>query len=89
MLAYRKRSEHSSFGYHNDGSVYHGSASAGIKFGPRFGENDTVGCGVDFMSRSLFFTRNGVFLGKAFEGKVPDPDISEAVVVAPGSIPTA
>ncbi|KER22519.1 hypothetical protein T265_09413 [Opisthorchis viverrini] len=64
-------SEHSSFGYHNDGSVYHGSASAGIKFGPRFGENDTVGCGVDFMSRSLFFTRNGVFLGKAFEGKVP------------------
>ncbi|GAA51888.1 Ran-binding protein 10 [Clonorchis sinensis] len=71
MLAYRTRSEHSSFGYHNDGSVYHGSASAGIKFGPRFGENDTVGCGVDFMSRSLFFTRNGVFLGKAFEGKVP------------------
>ncbi|KAF5398111.1 hypothetical protein PHET_08236 [Paragonimus heterotremus] len=63
--------EHSSFGYHNDGSVYHGSSSSGLKFGPRIVENDTVGCGIDFMSRSLFFTRNGIFLGKAFEGKIP------------------
>ncbi|THD25389.1 Ran-binding protein 9 [Fasciola hepatica] len=63
--------EHSSFAYHSDGSVFHGSPTLSTKFGPRFAENDTVGCGVDFISRSLFFTRNGVFLGKAFEGKIP------------------
>lgn len=64
-------SEHSSFGYNNDGSICHGSTTSSTKFGPRIVENDTVGCGVDFMSRSLFFTRNGIFLGKAFEGKIP------------------
>ncbi|VDP87126.1 unnamed protein product [Echinostoma caproni] len=63
--------EHSSFAYHSDGSVFHGSPTLSSKFGPRFAENDTVGCGVDFISRSLFFTRNGVFLGKAFEGEIP------------------
>ncbi|KAK4474421.1 hypothetical protein MN116_001578 [Schistosoma mekongi] len=64
-------SENNSFGYQSDGCVYHGSPTSFTKFGPRFNENDIIGCGVDFLSQSLFFTRNGVFLGKAFEGKVP------------------
>lgn len=54
-----------------DGCVYHGSSSVSTKFGPRINENDVIGCGVDFLSQSLFFTRNGIFLGKAFEGIVP------------------
>lgn len=64
-------SENNSFGYQSDGCVYHGSPTLSTKFGPRFNENDIIGCGVDFLSQSLFFTRNGIFLGKAFEGKVP------------------
>ncbi|CAH8638455.1 unnamed protein product [Heterobilharzia americana] len=64
-------SENNSFGYQMDGCVYHGSPTSSTKFGPRFSENDIIGCGVDFLSQSLFFTRNGIFLGKAFEGKVP------------------
>uniref|UniRef100_A0A0X3P5V6 Ran-binding protein 10 n=1 Tax=Schistocephalus solidus TaxID=70667 RepID=A0A0X3P5V6_SCHSO len=59
-----------SFGYHSDGSIYNGSQSNSIKFGPTFSESDTIGCGVDLIKKSLFFTRNGIFLGKAFEGKI-------------------
>nr|CAH8872454.1 unnamed protein product [Trichobilharzia regenti] len=64
-------SENNSFGYQTDGYAYHGSSNSTTKLGPRFGENDVIGCGVDFLSHSLFFTRNGVFLGRAFEGKLP------------------
>lgn len=35
-------------------------------FGPNFGFNDTVGCGLDYSNRSIFFTLNGKFLGTAF-----------------------
>ncbi|VDM35155.1 unnamed protein product [Hydatigera taeniaeformis] len=59
----------SSFGYHSDGSLYHHTTAT--PFGPKFCEQDVIGCGVDLMSKSLFYTRNGEFLGKAFEGKLP------------------
>ncbi|VDL88770.1 unnamed protein product [Schistocephalus solidus] len=57
-----------SFGYHSDGSIYNGSQSNSIKFGPTFSESDTIGCGVDLIKKSLFFTRNGIFLGKVSTG---------------------
>nr|CDS18738.1 ran binding protein 9 [Echinococcus granulosus] len=59
----------SSFGYHSDGSLYHHTTPT--PFGPKFCEQDIIGCGVDLITKSLFYTRNGEFLGKAFEGKLP------------------
>uniref|UniRef100_A0A7S1BYK4 B30.2/SPRY domain-containing protein n=1 Tax=Corethron hystrix TaxID=216773 RepID=A0A7S1BYK4_9STRA len=58
------------FGYDgNNGTIFHmrsrtkrESAEA-----PRFGVGDTVGCGIDYASRSMFFTLNGYFL-QAFLG---------------------
>jgi SPRY domain len=67
-----------SYGYHGDnGHAYHGSGGQrrrrrqldgeDLAFGPKYGVNDTVGCGIDYHKRSIFFTFNGTFLGYAFQ----------------------
>lgn len=57
-----------SFGYHSDdGGIYHNQGQMVRKYGPTFGAGDTVGCGVDYQRRAIFFTLNGKFLGYAFE----------------------
>lgn len=60
-----------SFGYHgNDGSIYYSSSDSTIvvntKYGSKFNMNDTIGCGIDYNKRSIFFTLNGIFNGYAF-----------------------
>lgn len=71
-----------SYGYHSDdGKAYHGNHDLSATNGHRrpediaydshpysstFGANDTVGCGIDYHNRSIFFTKNGEFLGHAF-----------------------
>jgi hypothetical protein len=53
-----------SYGYHgDDGGIFHGSGYRTRCFGPAFGEGDTVGCGIDYIARGIFFTLNGKFLG--------------------------
>jgi len=60
-----------SFGYHgDDGRLYHNTAflpDGSLPRWPTFGVGDTVGCGLDYRNDGIFFTRNGVFLGYAFE----------------------
>ncbi|CAO3589831.1 unnamed protein product [Absidia cylindrospora] len=36
------------------------------KYGTCFGIGDTIGCGIDFSDRTIFYTRNGIHLGTAF-----------------------
>lgn len=57
--------ETESWAYHgDDGKSFFGeSQGQGRPYGPTFGVNDTVGCGVNFSTGSAFFTKNGVFLG--------------------------
>ncbi|GAB5356788.1 hypothetical protein AAMO2058_000319000 [Amorphochlora amoebiformis] len=60
-----------SYGYHgDDGNIFHGSGM-GEEFGSAFGPGDVVGCGIDYTNRSIFFTKNGAFLGVAFEDVLP------------------
>ncbi len=59
--------EHS-FGYHgDDGGIFHGHGDMLRRYGPSFGPGDTVGCGLDYSTRKVFFVKNGEFLGWAFE----------------------
>lgn len=57
--------EQESWAYHgDDGKSFFGeSQGQGKQYGPTFGANDTVGCGVNFATGCAFFTKNGVFLG--------------------------
>ena len=55
-------------GYHGDnGLVYSNSIQnkKGLDYGPTFGKDDVIGCGVDFESNTVFFTKNGRSFGIA------------------------
>lgn len=57
-----------SYGYHgDDGAIYHGRGRQLGAFGSTFGLDDTVGCGINYVDRSIFFTLNGKLLGEAFK----------------------
>ena len=53
------------YGYHGDDGRLFEERGHGKKYGPVFGTNDVVGCGINLRNRSCFFTKNGKFLGIA------------------------
>ncbi|KAG0046146.1 hypothetical protein BGZ83_008652 [Gryganskiella cystojenkinii] len=57
-----------SWGYHSDdGFLYFGNGKQNIQYSYDYGEGFTVGCGVNFLDRSIFFTLNGEQQGVAFK----------------------
>ena len=56
------------FGYHgDDGGAFRENGYPEQQYGPTFGTNDVIGCGLNIKTRSCFFTKNGKFLGTAFK----------------------
>ncbi|XP_030375735.1 ran-binding proteins 9/10 homolog isoform X2 [Scaptodrosophila lebanonensis] len=56
-----------SYGYHgDDGHSFHSSGN-GTDYGPTFTTGDIIGCCLDFVNNSCFYTKNGVNLGVAFK----------------------
>lgn len=56
--------EKGSYGYHaDDGNSFCPSAT-GITYGPAFTTGDHIGCCVNFVDNSCFYTRNGSHIGK-------------------------
>lgn len=64
--------EPDSWAYHGDDGFTFQSTSSGKPYGPKYGSGDVIGCGINFRTSCAFFTRNGNFLGKAFEGINPN-----------------
>eukprot|EP00471_Norrisiella_sphaerica_P002822 CAMPEP_0184477920 /NCGR_PEP_ID=MMETSP0113_2-20130426/56_1 /TAXON_ID=91329 /ORGANISM="Norrisiella sphaerica, Strain BC52" /LENGTH=591 /DNA_ID=CAMNT_0026855527 /DNA_START=531 /DNA_END=2306 /DNA_ORIENTATION=+ len=63
--------DENSFGYHgDDGNIFH-SSGVGDMYGSSFGPGDIVGCGINYFNKSIFFTKNGAFLGTAFSNIPP------------------
>ncbi|KAI1701982.1 SPRY domain-containing protein [Ditylenchus destructor] len=54
-----------SYGYHGDDGNFFSSSGKGVEYGPTFTTDDIVGCGVNFVTREIFFTKNGTHLGFA------------------------
>lgn len=55
-----------SYGYHaSDGCKYNDS-ERGEPYGPGWGKDDVIGCGIENGMRSIFWTKNGEYLGVGF-----------------------
>jgi hypothetical protein len=55
-----------SYGYQGDDGRKFEDNGQGEAYGPKFGAEDVIGCGLHFGTREIFFTKNGQHLGVAF-----------------------
>ena len=56
--------EKQSYGYHADDGCVFSSSGTGQTYGPTFTTGDTVGCGLNLVERSIFYTKNGMNIGQ-------------------------
>lgn len=55
--------EKNSYGYHGDDGHSFCSSGNGKPYGPTFTTGDVIGCGVNLIDNTCFYTKNGVNLG--------------------------
>lgn len=56
-----------SYGYHGDDGHSFCSSGTGQAYGPTFTTGDVIGCGLNLVDGSCFYTKNGHHLGIAFQ----------------------
>jgi len=56
-----------SYGYHGDDGHSFCSSGTGQAYGPTFTTGDVIGCGINLVDGSCFYTKNGHHLGVAFQ----------------------
>ncbi|KAB8446202.1 hypothetical protein FH972_025184 [Carpinus fangiana] len=58
--------ETESWAYHGDDGYIFCQTPSGKAYGPRYGYMSTIGCGINFRTGCIFFTKDGIHLGTAF-----------------------
>lgn len=66
MLFFFSGWDKQSYGYHGDDGNSFSSSGAGKPYGPTFTTGDIIGCGVNLVDNTCFYTKNGHHLGIAF-----------------------
>ncbi|CAF0796475.1 unnamed protein product [Adineta ricciae] len=61
-----------SYGYHGDDGRLFCSSGNGVAYGPTFTTGDYVGCCVNFIENSCFYTCNGYNIGTSFKDIPPE-----------------
>ncbi|KAK7114787.1 ran-binding protein 9-like isoform X3 [Littorina saxatilis] len=61
-----------SYGYHGDDGNAFCSSNPGIPYGPTFTTGDVIGCCVNLIDNTCFYTKNGINLGIAFSDLPPN-----------------
>lgn len=54
------------WGYHGDDGKKYSASGPAEPYGPTYTKGDKIGCGVNFEDESIYYTKNGQFLGKKF-----------------------
>ena len=70
--------EKNTFGYHGDDGHKFFSTGNGQQYGPTFTTGDVIGCGINLINSSCFYTKNGIHLGEAFR-ELPDQPLYPTV----------
>ncbi|PPQ98885.1 hypothetical protein CVT24_003516 [Panaeolus cyanescens] len=60
--------ELNSWGYYGENGRVLSGDKEGNAFGQPFGVGDIIGCGIDFTTQKVFYTKNGIFIGDVFHG---------------------